>query len=229
MRISLLLLLIFFSVDELHAKKCLRVLREQVAATQYKNVNIEYDPDVYYDSAHSFPALVYYYPSGTVIAYLNKTPLHGKGDEAAYVAAGAIRVRDPKYKRIQNNSAMNCHAFAIKESGLPGFPEIFWVNEGTRSDPSSSFRVLLKSYFSRISKKDYRNGFKFSSQVKEGDLVTFVHSGWNLSSHTGIVVRVGSELWVRSKFSEGAIYDASVDFIAKVYDDWDAVEVYRRR
>ncbi len=224
-----MLLLIFFNVNGIYAKKCLHALRDQLAVTQYRNVSIEHDPDVYYEGAHSFPALVYYYPTGTVVAYLDKAPLHGKGDEAAYVAAGAIRVRDLKYKKIQNNSAMNCHAFAIKESGVPGFPDIFWLNEGSRVNPSSSFRVLLKSYFSRISAREYRSGFKFSSQVKEGDLVTFVHSGWSLSSHTGIVVKVASELWVRSKFSEGAIYDAPVDLIAKVYDDWDAVEVYRRR
>jgi len=212
------------------AARCRKAISKNPAVKNTSPLlGIEEDDSVYYDGSHSFPARVLRYKAGTVIAYTSKDVVHGKEGQSRFKSLGAVLVKDPKYKKIQNNPAMNCHAFAIRESGVPDLPDIFWINAGSVIDKSNSFRVLLKTYFTKIQTAAYKDDFSFSPKVQEGDLITFVHAGWGYSEHSGVIINRGGELWIRSKLGEGAVFDAPLSLIFTQYDKWDTVEVYRRK
>lgn len=123
-----------------------------------------------------------------------------------------------KGKFIANGtSAMNCHAYALRESGFSAIESNDWV-EGTASPFSLNTNPLeaglSKSY-------DLRGAFSIANLPKPGSvrpksLITLMN-GPDAFVHSGVVEFVNGQIWIKSKMGEHEIISAPIENYLNVF------------
>jgi len=122
------------------------------------------------------------------------------------------------------NPSMNCHAYALRESGLLLIEPNYWI-EGTTSEFSLNTNPLSNVLSGLYKLKAAYSVHEEVSTGLPGDFITLVDKNGTFV-HSGILESVDGQIWMKSKMGEHGIVAAPIENYLRVFSVTE-IQIYR--